>query len=135
MVSKSILAWLLGHPLSDCYWTTLKQYSPMHKLSSLGVRGCVGDPTSTKDEAFQQFINRCTPHLTSRFCKVELGLKSTFEMVSESILVRLLGLSGHPLSGRYQTILKQYNPTHELSSLGVKGCVVHQLEIRPFNSL
>jgi len=36
---------------------------------------------------------------------VELGLKFTSDMVSKPILVRLLYLSGHPLSGRYLTIL------------------------------
>jgi len=45
-------------------------------------------------------------------------------MVSEPILARLLG---HPLSGRYWTILKQYSPTRELRSLGVRSV----LEIKP----
>ena len=77
MVSERILARLLGHPLSGRYQTTLKQYSPAHELSSLGMRECVGDPTSTRDEAFQWFINGRKPHLTNRFCKVELDLNST----------------------------------------------------------
>jgi len=33
--------------------TILKQYSPTHELSNFDVRGCVGDLTSTRDEAFQ----------------------------------------------------------------------------------
>jgi len=44
-------------------------------------------------------------------------------MVLEPILARLLGLSGHLLSGRYRTTLKQYSPTHKLSSLSMRGCV------------
>jgi len=37
----------------------------------------VEDLTSIRDKAFQYYINRYKPHLTSRFCKVELNLKST----------------------------------------------------------
>jgi len=44
-------------------------------------------------------------------------------MISESILARLLDLSGHPLLDSFRTTFKQYKPTHELSSLGMRGCV------------
>jgi len=58
-------------------------------------------------------------HLTSRFCKVKLGLKFTSNMVSELIVARLSGLSDHPLSSRYRTIFTYIVPTHELKSLDV----------------
>jgi len=43
--------------------------------------------------------------LQSRSCKIDLGLKFTYDMVSKPILARLLGLLGHSLSGRYRTTL------------------------------
>jgi len=39
--------------------------------------GYVGSRTSTRDKANSQYISGCNPHLTSRFCEVELDLKST----------------------------------------------------------
>jgi len=45
------------------------------------------------------------PHLTSRFYKDALDLNSFYNMISEFILTRLMGLLDHPLSGRYRTIL------------------------------
>jgi len=45
--------------------------------------GGVGSSTSTRDKANSQYISGCNPHLTNRFCGVELGLKPTSNMVSE----------------------------------------------------
>ena len=39
--------------------------------------GCVGSPTLTRDKANSQYISGSNLHLTSRFCGVELGFKST----------------------------------------------------------
>ena len=44
----------------------------------------VGSPTSIRDKVNSQYISGCNPHLTSRFCEVELGLKPTSNMISES---------------------------------------------------
>ena len=44
----------------------------------------VGSLKSTGDKVNSQYISRCNPHLTSRFCEVELGLKLISNMVSES---------------------------------------------------
>jgi len=66
MVSESILVRLLdlsGHLLSGSY----SDY-PYILVSR-------GDPT--RYEAFQWFISKCKPQLTSQFCKVELSLKFT----------------------------------------------------------
>jgi len=123
MVLEPILVQLLGHPLLDRYRTILKQYSLTHELSNLGVRGCVGDPTSTINESFQWFTNGCKPHLTRQFCKVELGLNSTSWYGIRVYPSTVLGLPGHSLSGRYQTILKQYSLTYKFNSLHVKRCV------------
>jgi len=38
----------------------------------------VGVLKLTEDKVFQQFISKCKFQLTSRFYKVELGLKFTF---------------------------------------------------------
>jgi len=38
----------------------------------------IGSPTSIRDKVNSQYISGCNPHLTSRFCGVELGLKPTF---------------------------------------------------------
>jgi len=35
------------------------------------------NPTSTRDKVVSQYISGCNPHLTNRFCRVELGLKPT----------------------------------------------------------
>lgn len=48
----------------------------------------VRDPTLTKDKTNLSYINGGNPHLASRFCRVELGFKST--LVSEPILVRFI---------------------------------------------
>jgi len=52
MVSELILARFLGHLLSDRYRTILKQYSLTHEFSSLDMRECVENPTSTRNEHF-----------------------------------------------------------------------------------
>jgi len=55
MVSEPILARLLGlsgHPLSDRYWTT-HAYKFHARAEESWREGCVGDPTSTRDETFQ----------------------------------------------------------------------------------
>jgi len=57
------------------------------------------EDASIRDKVFNK------SDFTNRFCKVELGLKSTFYIILESILTRLLGLSGHPLSDRYRIII------------------------------
>jgi len=43
----------------------------------------VGSPTSTRDKTNSQYISESNPHLTSQFCRVELGLKLISNMVSE----------------------------------------------------
>jgi len=53
--------------------------------------------------------------------KIELGFKVYLDMILESILAKLLGLSGHSLSGCYRTILTYKNFTLELRSLVVRG--------------
>jgi len=45
--------------------------------------------TSTRDKVNSQYINGCNPHLTSRFCGVELGLKPTSNMVLESFFKKI----------------------------------------------
>jgi len=65
----------------------------------------------------------CKSHFISRFCNVELGLKSTFDMVLEPILARLLGLSSHPLSGRYWTTLTYRFHARVEESWREMGCV------------
>jgi len=41
-------------------------------------------PLEIRDKVNSQYISGCNIHLTSQFSGVELGLKSTFNMVSES---------------------------------------------------
>jgi len=41
----------------------------------------VGDPTSNSDKTIIVYIVGGNPHLTSRFCRVELGLNSYCKMV------------------------------------------------------
>ena len=60
-----------------------------------------------------------------------------YNMVSESILARLLDLSGHPLSGRYWTTLA-YKFHTQVEKSRREGSVLeipHRLKMRPFNSL
>ena len=63
------------------------------------------DSISFRDPIFLIVYNGYKFYLSNWFCKVELGLEYIFNMVSESILTRLLDLLGHPLLSRYRTIL------------------------------
>jgi len=58
-------------------------------------------------------------------------------MVSKHILARLLGLSGHPLSGRYRTTLtdKFHARVEESRREGGVLEISHRPEMRPFNGL
>jgi len=38
---------------------------------------------STKNKTNLEYKSVCKPHLTSRFCEIELGLKSFLNMISE----------------------------------------------------
>jgi len=58
-------------------------------------------------------------------------------MVSKPILARLLGLSGHPLLGHYQTTFTYKFHARVEESRRERGVleISHQLDMRPFNSL
>ena len=65
---------LTNHPLISC---------STHKMNIPRREGVCWSPTSTRDKANSQYIIGCNPHLTNRFCGVELDLKLTSNMVSE----------------------------------------------------
>ena len=90
---------------------------------------------------------RCKSHLTSRFCGVELGLKLTSNMVSESlfkkpILTRFLGHFVPPAIGPLTDHPLISSPV-KCTYLNVRGCVgsltsttdTHRLQIRQFHSI
>jgi len=57
-------------------------------------------------------------------------------MISESILTKLLGLSGHSLLGHYQTTPLHIGFTLKLRSQCERDVLeIHLLEMRYFNSL
>jgi len=62
----------------------MSQIQKLYKEMAHGpLAAFVGSPTSTRDKTNSQYISGCNPHLTSRFCGVELGLNFTFNMVSK----------------------------------------------------
>jgi len=66
------------------YWTVIRlpvNIQSHAQVASLGVRGCVGNSTSTRDNDISQYISECKPYLISLFYKVGLGLKSTCLLV------------------------------------------------------
>jgi len=84
-------------------------------------------------------LSSCKYHL--RFWKVKLELKLTFNMVSESILTRLLSLSDHLLSGLYRTTCYRVfigPPLHSswvVSAWGDMLDIIRRLEMRHFKNL
>jgi len=53
----------------------------------------VGSPSSTRDKTNSnlQYINRCNPHLISRFCGIKLDLKLTSNIQESQFLGVVIG--------------------------------------------
>lgn len=64
------------------------------KCPIFGVRGCVEDPTLTRDMVKIYYINRWKPSLTSQFCKiwvrVEVHFLSWYQSLSLSTIYKYL---------------------------------------------